>query len=102
VQRLKQWHIAIAAEAFTAGLFARLGYDVSVQYGADQPEYDLIVSKGDSILKVSVIRKSRWKLGLNTVVQKEQHISRRSQNLAGKTCKVYCHLFSSIYECSTY
>lgn len=48
------WHVAVAAEAITAGQFARLGYDISVQYGADQPEYDLIVSKGDKMLKVSV------------------------------------------------
>lgn len=50
------WHVGVAAEAISAGQFARLGYDVSVQYGANQPEYDLIISKGkDSIpLKVSV------------------------------------------------
>jgi Holliday junction resolvase-like predicted endonuclease len=48
------WHIGVAAEAFAAGLFARLGYDVSVQYGANQPEYDLMIANGDSILKVSV------------------------------------------------
>lgn len=32
------WHVAVAAEAFTAAQFARLGYNVSVQYGANQPE----------------------------------------------------------------
>jgi hypothetical protein len=50
------WHVGVAAEAIAAGQFARLGYDVSVQYGADQPEYDLIISKGreDTPLKVSV------------------------------------------------
>lgn len=48
------WHIGIAAEAFAAGLFARSGFDVSVQYGANQPEYDLMVTRGDKILKVSV------------------------------------------------
>jgi hypothetical protein len=31
------WHIAVAAEAFAAAQFARCGFDVSVQYGADQP-----------------------------------------------------------------
>jgi Holliday junction resolvase-like predicted endonuclease len=46
--------IAIAAEAVTAAQFARCGFDVSVQYGANQPEYDLIVAKGDQLLKVSV------------------------------------------------
>jgi Holliday junction resolvase-like predicted endonuclease len=48
------WHIGVAAEAFAAALFARFGYDVSVQYGANQPEYDLMIADGDSILKVSV------------------------------------------------
>lgn len=45
---------AVAAEAFAAAQFARLGFDVSVQYGANQPEYDLIVARGDLLLKVSV------------------------------------------------
>lgn len=48
------WHVATAAEAFAAGQFARLGWDVSVQYGANQPEYDLVVVKGDRMLKISV------------------------------------------------
>lgn len=37
-----------------AALFARLGYDVSVQYSANQPEYDLIAVSGDKMLKISV------------------------------------------------
>ena len=48
------WHIGIAAEAFAAAQFARYGIDVSVQYGANQPEYDLIATKGDKMLKISV------------------------------------------------
>lgn len=48
------WHVGVAAEAFAAGLFARCGLDVSIQYGADQPEYDLIIASGDRMLKVSV------------------------------------------------
>jgi len=40
------WQVATAAEAIAAAQFARLGYDVSVQYGANQPEYDLIISMG--------------------------------------------------------
>ncbi|MEW5729131.1 MAG: hypothetical protein AB1918_14980 [Pseudomonadota bacterium] len=49
-----QWHTGVAAEAFTAALFARAGYDISVQYGANQPEYDLLVVRGEAMLKVSV------------------------------------------------
>jgi hypothetical protein len=52
--KLKSFHIAVAAEAIAAAQFARCGCDVSVQYGADQPEYDLIVAKGDRMMKVSV------------------------------------------------
>jgi Holliday junction resolvase-like predicted endonuclease len=48
------WHVGVAAEAIVAGQFARIGYDVSVQYGANQPEYDLIVSRNEQLLKVSV------------------------------------------------
>jgi len=48
------WHVATAAEAIAAAQFARLGFDVSVQYGANQPEYDLMVDNGEATLKVSV------------------------------------------------
>jgi Predicted endonuclease distantly related to archaeal Holliday junction resolvase len=53
-KQVSSWHIGIAAEAFAAAQFARYGINVSVQYGANQPEYDLIASKGDTLLKVSV------------------------------------------------
>lgn len=51
---MTSWHVGVAAEAFVAGQFARYGYDVSVQYGANQPEYDLIAVKKEKILKISV------------------------------------------------
>jgi len=54
VNEFTSWHVAVAAEAMAAALFARCGYDVSVQYGANQPEYDLIVAGGERLLKVSV------------------------------------------------
>ncbi|TCJ00965.1 hypothetical protein E0Y62_26370 [Cytobacillus praedii] len=46
--------VSVSAESYTATLFAWAGYDVSVQYGANQPEYDLVVTRGDQFLKVSV------------------------------------------------
>jgi hypothetical protein len=58
------WHISVAAEAIAAAQFARCGFDVSVQYGADQPEYDLIVAKGHRLLKVSVKGSQDWGWGL--------------------------------------
>ena len=48
------WQVATAAESFAAGQFARCGWDVSVQYGANQPEYDLVAVDGERMLKVSV------------------------------------------------
>jgi hypothetical protein len=58
------WHVSVAAEAITAAQFARCGFDVSVQYGADQPEYDLIVAKGHRLLKISVKGSQDWGWGL--------------------------------------
>lgn len=54
MKAISSWHVGVAAEAFAAGIIARYGYDVSVQYGANQPEYDLIAVDGDRILKISV------------------------------------------------
>jgi Holliday junction resolvase-like predicted endonuclease len=48
------YHVGIAAESFAAGLLARSGYEVLVQYGANQPLYDLVAVKGKRIIKVSV------------------------------------------------
>ncbi len=44
----------IAAESYAASLLAQAGYDVLVQYGANQPDYDLVAVKGPRILKISV------------------------------------------------
>lgn len=54
MKEISSWHVGVAAEAYTAAVFARYGYDVSVQYGANQPEYDLIAVSGDKLLKISV------------------------------------------------
>lgn len=54
MKQISSWHVGVAAEAFAAAVFARYGYDVSVQYGANQPEYDLIATSGDRMLKISV------------------------------------------------
>ena len=48
------WQVATAAEALVAAQFARCGWDISVQYGANQPEYDLVAVSGDKFLKISV------------------------------------------------
>ena len=54
MKKISSWHVSVAAEAYAAAVLARYGYDVSVQYGANQPEYDLIAVSGDLMLKISV------------------------------------------------
>lgn len=44
----------IAAESYTACLLAQSGYDVLVQYGANQPHYDLVAVKEKRFLPISV------------------------------------------------
>ena len=50
MSKMTSWHVGVAAEAFVAAQFARLTYDVSVQYGANQPEYDLIAVEKNGVL----------------------------------------------------
>jgi hypothetical protein len=71
------WHIGIAAEAFAAGLFARCGFDVSVQYGANQPEYDLMISREERHLKVSVkgSQDGSWGLTQSLLRQANYHVA---------------------------
>ncbi|MDA0312956.1 MAG: hypothetical protein O2992_12675 [Gemmatimonadetes bacterium] len=67
---ISSFHIGVAAEAIAAAQFARLGYDVSVQYGANQPEYDLVVVRGDRLLKVSVKGSQKGAWGLTQSLKK--------------------------------
>ena len=44
----------IAAESYSACLLSQAGYDVLVQYGANQPHYDLVAEKDNRFLPISV------------------------------------------------
>ncbi|WHZ60036.1 hypothetical protein [Metabacillus hrfriensis] len=54
IKNITPHQVSVSAESFTATLFAWAGYDVSAQYGANQPEYDLIVAQGEKMVKISV------------------------------------------------
>jgi Holliday junction resolvase-like predicted endonuclease len=54
MKNMRSFHVGVAAEAFAAGMLAQAGCDISVQYGANQPEYDLIAANNDQFLKISV------------------------------------------------
>lgn len=70
MSKMTSWHVGVSAEAFVAAQFARLGYDVSVQYGANQPEYDLIAVNGDKMLKISVKGSQDGSWGLTQSLKK--------------------------------
>ncbi len=48
---------------------------LSVQYGADQPEYDLIIAKNDNLLKVSVksSQEGKWGLAQSFLTKADYH-----------------------------
>ncbi|MGG1486951.1 hypothetical protein ABEI56_23295 [Peribacillus castrilensis] len=66
---------SVAAESFTATLFAWAGYDISVQYGADQPEYDLVAVCGEKMVKVSVKGSQDGGWGLTQSYKKDRTYS---------------------------
>lgn len=78
---MNSYQVGVAAEAFAAAALARAGCNISVQYGANQPEYDLMASKGDKVLKVSVkgsqdgswIAASSWKNKNGTYAEALKH-----------------------------
>ena len=51
---MDSYHVKVAAEAYAAALLAQAGCDVLVQYGANQPGYDLMVARGRAQAKISV------------------------------------------------
>ncbi len=63
-KKMTTYQVSVAAESFAAALFARAGFHVSVQYGANQPGYDLIVEREKAPHLVSVKGSQNGKWGL--------------------------------------
>jgi hypothetical protein len=51
--------VSVAAEAFAACLFAQAGFDVLIQYGANQPDYDFVAMRKSKAIRVSV-KGTQW------------------------------------------
>lgn len=81
MKEFSSWHVGVAAEAYAAAVLARYGYDVSVQYGANQPEYDLIAVSGDTILKISVKGSKDKQWGLTQKYMKNRDYSKAADML---------------------
>lgn len=93
VKKIGSYHVGVAAEAIAAAQFARMGLDVSVQYGANQPEYDLIVGRGSDLLKVSVkgSQDGKWGLTQKYLVNANYHAA-ADQWLAAHSSSTVCCL----------
>lgn len=92
MSKMTSWHVGVAAEAFAAAQFARLAYDVSVQYGANQPEYDLIAVDGDKMLKISVKGSQDGSWGLTQSLKKGRTYQEAAQEWLSRHHKrtIFC------------
>lgn len=102
-QSFSSWHVGVAAEAFAAALFARCGLDVSIQYGADQPEYDLIVAREEKMLKVSVkgSKDGSWGLTQSHLKEANYHGAIKLWLLRHKPRTVLCFVQFKNVACGT-
>lgn len=69
------YQVNVAAEAFAAVAFSEAGYDVAMQYGTTQPDWDLLATKGHRILKVQVkgSQTGGWGLFQNSIEDADYH-----------------------------
>jgi hypothetical protein len=51
---MTQYQVNVAAEAYAAVVMSQAGYDVAMQYGTTQPDWDLMATKETRTLKISV------------------------------------------------
>jgi Holliday junction resolvase-like predicted endonuclease len=72
---MNSFQVAVAAEAYVAALLSQAGCDVSIQYGANQPEYDLIATKNNFFRKISVkgSKDGGWVLAAGLKKGREYH-----------------------------
>jgi hypothetical protein len=83
-ERITSRNVGVAAEAIAAAQFARIGFDISVQYGANQPEYDLAIVQGDTLMKVSVKGSQDGGWGLSQSYLKDADYHKAADDWLGK------------------
>lgn len=74
-REMTPYQVGVSAEAFAAALFARAGFHVSVQYGANQPGYDLIVERNrkSHLISVKGSQDGGWGLTQNYLESADYH-----------------------------
>lgn len=58
------YQVNVAAEAFAAVVMSQAGYDVAIQFGTTQPDWDIVATKGARNLKLQVKGTQRRGWGL--------------------------------------
>jgi hypothetical protein len=73
--KMTPYQVHVAAEAFAAGAVAHGRCNVSVQYAANQPDYDLLAERKDRILKIQVkgSQDGKWGLTQSHMKNKDYH-----------------------------
>ena len=52
---MTKYAVGVSAEAYAAGILAHAGYDISIQYGANRPGYDIVaINKQGTTSRISV------------------------------------------------
>ena len=75
MSKMTSYQVQVAAEAYAAGALAHAGFNVSVQYTANQPEYDLLVEKKERVLKIQVkgSQDGAWGLTQSLMKNRDYH-----------------------------
>jgi hypothetical protein len=67
--------VNVAAEAFATVVMSLAGYDVAMQYGTHQPDWDIMATKGERTLKLQVkgSQDGGWGLFQNYIRNADYH-----------------------------
>ncbi len=92
MKTMRAYNCGVAAEAFAAGLFAQAGCDIAVQYGDNQPQYDLVVTRNGRAIHVSVkgSQDGGWGLIQNYKKGRGYHEAAEAWAAAQNPDLVYC------------
>ena len=99
-KEMTSYQVGVAAEAFASALFARCGFHVSVQYGANQPGYDLIVEKEKKAFLISVKGSQDGGWEPNSKPYKESKLCQGGRRLVSEAWRAYHLLLCSIRRCT--
>ena len=74
-KKMTPYQVNVAAEAYTTVVMCQAGYDVAMQYGTTQPDWDILATKGDRVLKLSVkgSQDGGWGLFQNYIEKADYH-----------------------------